>query len=38
MELFPKYVAKLLYAIQFSDYAGQTFTPSRQQASMAPPS
>ena len=24
MELFPKYVAKL-YAIQFSDYAGQTF-------------
>jgi phospholipid transport system substrate-binding protein len=25
MELFPKYVAKL-YAIQFSDYAGQTFT------------
>jgi phospholipid transport system substrate-binding protein len=25
MELFPKYVAKL-YAIQFSDYAGETFT------------
>jgi phospholipid transport system substrate-binding protein len=24
MELFPKYVAKL-YAIQFSDYSGQTF-------------
>jgi|SRR5882724_860529 len=27
MELFPKYVAKL-YAIQFSDYAGQTFAVS----------